>query len=268
MTQPAELANLDPRVRLAIADGVATITIDQPAKRNAVAPRMWDALAALFAHCSANPEVRVVVFTGEGEAFCSGSDLEEMDMRNDIASGLARLKRANRMILAIYNCEKPVIAAVRGAAVGVGWSLALACDFTIASQTARFGGGFLRVGLIPDGGSIYFLSRLLGEARAKALAYTGRIIPADEAVGLGLALEAVPAEQFAEKVNAFAAELAKGPTTGISIAKRLFRAAQGPSIEQFLDQEELSQVCAKKTDDFQEGVTAFREKRPVAFTGM
>ena len=268
MTQAPDLAQLDPRIAFSLVDGIATITIDQPGKRNAVAPPMWDAITALFTHCSSNPDVRVVVFTGTGEAFCSGSDLEEMDMRNDIASGLARLKRANRMVLSIYNCEKPVIAAVRGPAVGVGWSLALACDFIIASQTAKFGGGFLKVGLVPDGGSVFFLARLLGEAQAKALAYTGRIIPADEAVSLGMALKAVPSDQMADAVAEFAGELAKGPTTGIALAKRLFRAAAGPAIEQFLDQEELGQICAKRTEDFQEGVTAFKEKRPVAFTGI
>ena len=249
MTQAPELAQLDPRIGFSLVDGIATITIDQPSKRNAVAPSMWNAITALFTHCSSNPDVRVVVFTGTGEAFCSGSDLEEMDMRNDIASGLARLKRANRM-------------------VGVGWSLALACDFIIASQTAKFGGGFLKVGLVPDGGSVFFLARLLGEAQAKALAYTGRIIPADEAVSLGMALKAVPSDQMADAVAEFAGELAKGPTTGIALAKRLFRAAAGPAIEQFLDQEELGQICAKRTEDFQEGVTAFKEKRPVAFTGI
>lgn len=267
MTHPAELANLDPRVRFAIADGVATITMDQPTKRNAVAPPMWDALAALFAHCSSNDAVRAVVLTGEGEAFCSGTDLEKLDMRNDISSGLARLKRANRMVLAIYNCEKPVVAAVRGGAAGVGWSLALACDFVIASQTAKFGGGFLKVGLIPDGGSVFFLSRLLGEARAKEIAYTGRFVLADEAVALGLALQAVPSDQMDAAVAEFAGRLAQGPTTGIGLAKRMFRGAQGPALEQYLDQEELGQICAKKTDDFQEGVASFLEKRPVRFTG-
>lgn len=267
MTSPADIGNLDPRIRFAIDDGIATISIDQPAKRNAIAPPMWDAISALFAHCSSDDAVRAVVFTGEGEAFCSGTDLEQIDMRNDIASGLARLKRANRMILAIYNCEKPVIAAVRGGAAGVGWSLALACDFVIASQTAKFGGGFLRVGLIPDGGSVFFLSRLLGEARAKEIAYSGRFVLAEEAVSLGLAVKVVPIEQMATSVAKFARELANGPTTGIGLTKRMFRAAQGPTIEQYLDQEELAQICAKKTDDFQEGVKAFMEKRPAAFTG-
>ena len=265
---PSNDQELDPRIRFTLADGIATITIAQPKKRNAIAPQMWDALAAHFNRCSADPEVRVVVFTGEGDAFCSGSDLEEIDMSNDIASGLARLKRANRMITAIYSCEKPVVAAVRGPATGVGWSLAMASDFVIAAENAKFGGGFLKVGLMPDGGSIYFLSRLLGEARAKEIAYTSRFVLAEEALAFGMAVKVAPLAEFDAVVAAFAGQLATSATTGIALAKRMFRASQAPSLEQFLDQEEMAQVCAKKTGDFQEGVTAFMEKRPVRFTGL
>ena len=258
---------LDPRITFAFDDGVATITIAQPAKRNAVAPAMWDALAAHFTRCSADPAVRVVVLTGDGDYFCSGSDLGEIDFSNDIASGLARLKRANRMMLAIHNCEKPVIAAVPGPAVGVGWSIALAADFIVAADKARFGGGFVRVGLMPDGGSIFFLSRLLGAGRAKELAYTGRLVAAEEALALGMAIRVSPAAKLAEDARAFARELAQGPTTTIALAKRMFRAGFGPSLEQYFDAEEMAQVCAKKTDDFAEGMTAFRERRPTRFTG-
>ena len=258
----------DSRVRLTrSADGIATVTIDHLSKRNAVAPTMWDALASHFREISADPDVRSVVLTGEGNFFCSGSDVGEIIAADDIPAGLARLKRANRMMLAIHTCEKPVIAAVTGPAAGVGFSLALACDFIIASQDARFGGGFTRVGLMPDGGAIYFLSRLLGESRAKALAYTGRFIDADEALALGLVLEVQPAALMAERIAAFAAELARGPTAAIALAKRMFRGANAPSLEQFLEQEELAQVCVKETADFAEGLAAFRERRKAEFIG-
>jgi len=268
MTNTASpIEGIDPRIRLKITQGVATITISQPEKRNAVAPPMWDAIALLFEHCSVNEDVRAVIFTGEGDAFCSGSDVGEIELSNDMASGLARLKRGNRMIRAIYNCEKPVIAAVRGAATGVGWSLAMACDFVLAADNAKFGGGFLKLGLIPDGGAIFFLSRILGEARAKELVYTSRFVLADEAVSLGLALEVIPVTEMDVKVTSFANELATKATTGIALAKRMFRASIAPGIEQFFEQEELAQVCAKKTNDFQEGVNAFQNKRPVVFSG-
>lgn len=258
---------LDPRIQYSLINGVATITIAQPTKRNAVAPPMWDALAAHFTRCSSDPEVRVVILRGEGNFFCSGSDLDAIDLSNDIASGLARLKRANRMMLAIYNCEKPVIGAVTGPAAGVGYSIALACDYIIASDNARLGGGFTRIGLMPDGGSIFFLSRLLGSAHAKEMAYSGRFVSAEEALSLGIAVKLFGADEFDQRLADYANELAKGPTTTIALAKRMFRAALAPSLEQFFDQEEMAQVCAKKTDDFNEGVMAFREKRPVQFSG-
>lgn len=261
------MPDLDPRVRLTVDNGVATVTIAQPGKKNAVAPPMWDALAARFQHCSEDPDVRVVILTGEGDSFCSGSDLGAIEMGSDIPGGLARLRRGNRMILSIYNCQKPVIAAVRGAAVGVGWSLALACDFVLACETARFTQGFVKIGLMPDGGSIYFLSRLVGAARAKELAYSGRFVSATEALDLGLALKVFSEAQMDAGVAAFASELASGATASMALSKRMFRASMAPSLEQFLDQEEVSQACIKATGDFQEGVTAFKEKRRPQFTG-
>ena len=261
------MTDLDPRVRLTLEDGVATVTIAQPEKKNAVAPSMWDTLAAHFQRCSDDPDVRVVILTGEGETFCSGSDLGAIEMTADIPSGLSRLRRGNRMILSIYNCQKPVIGAVRGAAVGVGWSLALACDFVLAADTARFTQGFVKIGLMPDGGSIYFLSRLIGMARAKELAYSGRFVSAAEALEWGLVIKLFGEAELAEGVVNFGRQLAQGATASIALSKRMFRAAMAPGLEQFLDQEEVSQACIKETGDFQEGVQAFLEKRQPNFTG-
>jgi len=263
MSQP----HPDPRISYELADGIATITIRHVEKRNAVAPPMWDAIAHHFTNASADPAVRAVIFTGEGDSFCSGSDLGEIDRSNDIGSGLARLRRGNRMVLGIAKCEKPVIAVVPGPAAGVGWGLALSCDFIIASEKAKFGGGFLRVGLVPDGGTIYWLARNLGEARARAIAYTARLLNAQEALDLGLVLEVVPADQLAARAREFAAELARGPTATIGLAKRLFRTAFGTSLEDFFEAEEMAQVLAKQTEDFSEGVSAFLERRPARFTG-
>lgn len=249
-------------------DGVATVTINNPSRRNAVAPDMWDALATAFRELSSDPKVRAVILTGGGDCFCSGSDVEQIVLAADIPAGLARLKRANRMMLAIYNCEKPVIAAVRGPAAGVGMSLALACDFIVASEDARFGGGFTRVGLMPDGGAIYFLSHLLGSARAKEIAYSGRFVGAEEALSIGLALRLFPAEALIEGALSMARDLARGPTTAISLGKRMFRAARSPALEQFFEQEEIAQVCVKETDDFAEGMKAFAERRPAMFKGQ
>lgn len=261
------MTSLDPRIRCEISDGIARITIAQPDKRNAVAPAMWDALAAHFTRVSNDPDVRVVVFTGEGGAFCSGSDLEEIDSGTEPVAGLARLRRANRMVLAIYNCDKPVIAAVRGPAVGVGWSLALACDLIIAGQSARFSQSFVKVGLMPDGGSIFFLARQLGFARAKDLAFFGRFIGADEALHLALVNEVVADEKLEDAIATRAGALATGATHAISLAKRMFRQSVAPSLEAFLEQEELAQQTAKQSLDFAEGVAAFKERRPPRFCG-
>jgi 2-(1,2-epoxy-1,2-dihydrophenyl)acetyl-CoA isomerase len=251
------MTEIDGRVRLTIDAGVATVTIAQPDKKNAVAPAMWDALAAHFQRCSDDPQVRVVILTGEGDTFCSGSDLGAIDMASDVSAGLSRLRRGNRMILSIYNCAKPVVAAVRGAAVGVGWSLALACDFVLAAETARFTQGFVKIGLMPDGGSIYFLSRLIGAARAKHLAYSGRFVSASETLEFGLAVKIFAERDMAEGVRGFAADLARGATASMAASKRMFRATMAPGLEQFIDQEELAQVGVKATHDFQEGVKAF-----------
>ena len=249
-------------------DGVATVIISQPEKHNAVSPAMWDMLAENFTKFSGDVEVRCVVLRGAGKTFCSGSDLGEIDSSGNAAAGLARLKRANRMILAIHNCDKPVISAVQGSAVGVGWSIALACDLSIASANARFIAAFTKIGLVPDGGAIWFLSRQLGMRRAKQIAYLPRFIPADEALNLGLANEVVPEEKFDEAVATMARDLASRPTHAIGLAKRMFRDSIGPGLGSFLESEEMAQVLAKQSSDFTEGVASFLEKRTPRFTGQ
>jgi 2-(1,2-epoxy-1,2-dihydrophenyl)acetyl-CoA isomerase len=254
-------------ILLHIDRSVATVTISQPAKHNAVSPAMWDSLAETFTSLSSNPQVRAIVLTGAGNAFCSGSDLGEIDSSGNVADGLARLKRANRMILAIHNCDKPVIAAVRGAAVGVGWSLALACDLSIAAENARFIAGFTRIGLVPDGGAIWFLSRLMGVRQAKDIVYRARPVGAAEALALGL-VNAVAAEQrFDAAVRELADDLAARPTHALGLTKRMFRDVIAPGLGTFLESEEMAQVVTKQSGDFAEGVAAFKEKRSPRFAG-
>jgi 2-(1,2-epoxy-1,2-dihydrophenyl)acetyl-CoA isomerase len=246
---------------------VATVTMSQPAKRNAVSPAMWDMLTEAFTRLSSDPGVRVIVLTGAGDAFCSGSDLEEIDGAGSVAGGMSRLKRANRMILAIHNCEKPVISAVRGPAVGVGLSLALVCDLSIAAESARFIAGFTKIGLVPDGGAVWLLSRAMGARRAKEIAYRARTIDATEALAAGLVNSVVPDERFDEEVRRLAEDIARRPTHALGLTKRMFRDAVGPGLATFLEFEELAQVAAKQSDDFLEGVAAFKEKRQPGFVG-
>lgn len=253
-------------------DGVATVLISQPAKQNAVSPPMWDMLAEGFVALSADPEVRCVVLRGAGTTFCSGSDLGALDKGGsagpvDVGAALARLKRANRMVLAIHQCEKPVIAAVQGTAAGVGWSIAMACDLSIMSANARFVAAFARIGLVPDGGAIWFLSRLVGLRVAKQIAYQAKFIGAEEALRLGLVNEVVPEDTFDAGVDEMARDLAARPTQSLALSKRMFRDATGPSLATYLEAEEVAQVLAKQSPDFTEGVSAFMEKRKAQFTG-
>lgn len=253
-------------------DGVATVTISQPTKQNAVSPPMWDMLAENFSKLSADPAVRCVVLRGKGSTFCSGSDLGALDSGGsaghvDIGAGLSRLKRANRMVLAIHECEKPVIAAVQGTAAGVGWSIAMACDLSIMSANARFVAAFARIGLVPDGGAIWFLSRLVGPRVAKQIAYQAKFVGAEEALRLGLVNEVVAEDAFDAAVDTMAIDLAARPTQSLALSKRMFRDAAGPSLGTYLEAEELAQVLAKQSPDFKEGVSAFLEKRPAQFTG-
>lgn len=249
-------------------DGIATVVISQPAKHNAVSPAMWDMLAEAFTGLSADREVRCIVLRGAGKTFCSGSDLGEIDSSGNVADGLARLKRANRMILAIHMCDKPVIAAVQGTAVGVGWSIALACDLSICSTEARFIAAFAKIGLVPDGGALWFLSRMVGMRVANQIAFQARVIPADEALRLGLVNEVVPSEEFETAVAAMAKDLAARPTHAIGLAKRMFRASVAPGLGTYLEAEEMAQVVAKQSADFAEGVASFMEKRPARFSGQ
>src|SRR3990172_8511369 len=160
-------------VRFEKDGAVATLPLDRPDKLNAMADPMWDALHGHLATIAADEGIRAVILTGAGRAFCSGGDVTGM-AKSDIVSGRARSQRRHCTILALYNLEKPVIAAVRGAVYGIGNALALACDLIVASETAKFSMAFKKVGLVPDGGAIFFLTQHLGIAKAKELVYTAR----------------------------------------------------------------------------------------------
>jgi 2-(1,2-epoxy-1,2-dihydrophenyl)acetyl-CoA isomerase len=244
---------------------VQTITLNRPDVLNALDTSTHRALAAALKEARA-ADVRAVVLTGAGRGFCVGQDLTEFrEAAGDIAGRLRENYHPN--VLAIRALEKPVIAAVNGAAAGAGVSLACACDVRIASDTATFVPAFVNIGLVPDSGGTFFLSRLLGPARAFEWMSSGRRLTAAEAHAWGLVSEVVDADSLAARAAELAQMYADLPTRGIGMTKRLFDRAPSASLEEQLELEAQLQAAATQTEDFREGVAAFLEKRPPRFSG-
>jgi 2-(1,2-epoxy-1,2-dihydrophenyl)acetyl-CoA isomerase len=244
---------------------VLTITLNRPEVLNAFNQAVHAGLRAALEDARAE-EIRAVVITGAGRAFCVGQDLAEFrEGEADVAGRLRSLYHPN--VLAIRALEKPVIAAVNGPAAGAGLSLACACDLRIAASDATFVPAFINIGLIPDAGGSYFIHRLLGFARAFEWMASGRRLSADEALAWGLVSEVVETEGLAARAAETAQTFASFPTRGIAMTKQLFDAAAQNTLEEQLDLEAELQAKATKTEDFIEGVTAFLEKRPPQFKG-
>lgn len=256
-----------PELLTRVADGVAWITLNRPHRKNALTASLRLALAEALEAAGADEAVRCVVLGGAGGAFCAGADVEAMRAQ-DLRACRVRLQRGSHaMIRALHRVEKPVIAAVRGPAVGVGWALALGCDMILASGTARFAALQVRRGLAPDGGMAFFLARAVGMLRARELAFTARMVEAPEALSLGLVNRVVPDGELDGAVAALAAELAAGPTFALAMAKQMFQHAFSPGLDEFLAVEALIQPQLNQTEDYREGIASFREKRPSRFTG-
>jgi 2-(1,2-epoxy-1,2-dihydrophenyl)acetyl-CoA isomerase len=244
---------------------VLTITLNRPDVLNAFNQAMHEGLAAVLKEARSD-EVRAVVLTGAGRGFCVGQDLTEFrEAPGDIADRLRRLYHPN--VRAIRSLDKPVIAAVNGAAAGAGLSIACACDLRVAADSASFVPAFISIGLIPDSGGSYFVTRLLGYARAFEWMTSGRKLSAAEAHDWGLVSEVVEADRLADRAGELAGTLAAMPTRGIGMTKRLFDRALTSTFDEQLELEAQLQSAATKTDDFREGVAAFLEKREPRFTG-
>ena len=253
-------------IRYEVDDAVAIVTLDRPEKLNALTVEMREALGTAFESAGRDPAVRAVLLCARGKAFCASGDVSKMGQFTP-ASGRELLKLAHRMVRNLANIEKPVVAATRGAVAGIGWSMALACDAIIASDTARYTQVFRHVGLVPDGGAIYFLTQHLGLLRAKELVYSGRRIDAQEALSMGLVNRVVPDDTLDAVALAYARELASGPTFALGVAKKMFKLMYQPDLETLLDAEGWAQGLALLTDDHQEGVQAFFDKRQPQFKG-
>ena len=244
---------------------VLTIMLNRPDVLNAFNEEMHRALAAALEDARA-ADVRAVVLTGAGRGFCVGQDLTEFrEAPGDIGGRLRGSYHPN--VLAIRALEKPVIAAVNGAAAGAGLSFACACDLRVAADSASFVPAFINVGLVPDSGGTYFVTRILGPARAFEWLTSGRKLSAAEAHAWGLVAEIVEADGLADRVGELAARLAAPPTRAIGMTKQLIEHAVTSSLERQLEREADLQTRATQTEDFREGVAAFLEKRAPRFRG-
>lgn len=246
--------------------GIATVLLNRPDKLNALSGEMYHELADCFEQLGQDDAVRAVVLTGAGRAFCAGGDVGSMG-NYDVVSGRKRSRGHQRTVINLHNLEKPVIAAVRGPAAGIGASLALASDLIIASETAYLLMAFKNIGIPPDGGAVFFLTQYLGIARAKELVYTARKLPAQEAKDMGIVMKVVADDRLEAEARALALELASSATYALTLAKKMFQSMYTPTLEQLLEMEILAVCGARLTHDHKEGIAAFKEKRKPRFSG-
>lgn len=252
-------------VKYEVAKGVAWISLNRPDKLNAFSEQLNKEVQQSIKQASRDKEVRCLVITGEGRAFCSGQDLQGVN--EDMDHGEVLRLFYNPMVLELHKCKKPVIAAVNGVAAGAGMSLALACDFRLLSDKASFLEAFIHVGLVPDAGNLYFLPKLIGHAKAMELAVLGEKVNAQEAKELGLATKVIPIEKWQDEITAFAERLASMPTAAIAIIKKNLKASWESTLEECLERDAQGQRLAGLTLDHKEGVAAFMQKRKPVFQG-
>lgn len=250
-------------------EGVVTITLNRPERKNAANGLMWQELYETFADVAHQRQDRVLVITGAGDAFCSGADIADPSgVSGDPEDPhLVRMRFLGEVMQALHDLPKPTIAKIGGIAAGAGLSLALGCDLTVASEAARFSEIFSRRGLSVDGGSSWLLPRLVGLHKAKELAYFADILSAEEAASYGLVNRVVPANELDVFVDGWARRLAAGPPIALSMTKRLLNSGSMVTMAQALEDEARSQTINFFTEDTAEAMRAFAEKREPRFRG-
>jgi 2-(1,2-epoxy-1,2-dihydrophenyl)acetyl-CoA isomerase len=248
-------------------DGVLTVTLNQPARFNALSGALLHELAAALRAAERDAAVRVIVLTGAGKAFCSGADITEFNIGDAPLDPGEHLRTIlNPLTVRMRSTEKPILAAINGVAAGAGLSLALACDLRFAAESARLVVAFVKIGLVPDAGCLYFLPRLVGPGKALELAWTGDPVGAQEAHALGLLNGVVPDGQVLAHTQALAAKLATGPARTLGLIKRAINQSHELPLERVLELEANYQTIAARDPNFAEGVAAFKDKRPPRFS--
>lgn len=250
-----------------VHQGVMTLTLNRPEVFNSFNQEMGRAFQSALDNAASDDAVRCVVITGNGRAFCAGQDLKEVTSEASPGFKVIVEETYNRSIRRICDMEKPVIAAVNGVAAGAGANIALACDFVVAKESVKFIQAFANIGLIPDSGGTYWLPRLVGMARAKALTMLGTPLPAQDAMNMGLIHQAVADDAFDSAVASLASKLASMPTRGLGLTKKALHAGAANDLHAQLALELDLQFEAAETEDYAEGVRAFLEKRPANFQG-
>jgi 2-(1,2-epoxy-1,2-dihydrophenyl)acetyl-CoA isomerase len=252
-------------------EGIATIILNRPDKMNALSPGIFEGIHKAVEDASKDNEVRVLVITGTGSAFCSGADVKALAKNAKQPAGEERQREVRRppvhLALLLQRCEKPVIAAINGVAVGFGLDLALACDIRIASDKARLSEAYIRRGMLPAGGGTFFLPRLVGIDRACLLAWTGDMIDAKEAERMGLVTMVVPHDELESATRELAEKIAKGPAVAIQKTKRAIYEGLGMDLETSLQYTMSVRQELLKSEDHKEGTTSFVEKRAPVFKG-
>lgn len=252
-------------------DHVTKLTLNRPSALNSIDDKMGEELLASLKAIEKNEKARCLVITGAGRAFSAGEDVSGLKERYGAGShpslGDHLRKKYHPIITRIRNMEKPIIARINGIAAGSGASIALACDIRVASEEAGLKQAFIGVGLVPDSGSSYFLTRMIGPGRALELIMTGKTVPAKEAEALGLINKVVPAAELDKYTNELAQKLASGPTRAIGLSKRMINRVTSLELPEAMEYEALNQDIAGKTSDHLEAVSAFLEKRQPKFSG-
>jgi len=254
-------------IQYEIIDGVGKITLNRPEKYHSFIREMALQLQDALDKCNNNNEVRAILITASGKAFCAGQDLGEATEPNGPKLTQIIQEHYNPIIRKIRNIEKPVVSAVNGVAAGAGASIALCCDIVVACKSASFIQAFSKIGLIPDSGGTYFLPRLVGMQRAAALMMTADPVSATAAMDMGMIYKVFPDKSFESESWNLVRKLANMPTKGLGLTKRLLNASYNNNFEEQIDMEDKCQTVAGNTADFKEGISAFFEKRKPNFKG-